>query len=356
MKLIYDCPMKRIKALDLFCGAGGLTRGLMDAGIDVVCGIDILSDAKNTYERNNEGVSYIRQDVSSLNSNDIKALLRNKNKNGARTMLAGCAPCQPFSLKNTSRRRSKDQRKTLSYDFAELVKNALPDFVFMENVPCLEYYEPDIIKYFIKVLNDNKYSYDFGIVNAVYYGVPQHRKRIILMASRVNNEVIIPRGDYGSAEKPFKTVRDAIGDLPRIDAGMTHSSLINHRAAGLSEINRRRMRATHKDGGNRISWDASLWLNCHKKTNGFKDTYARMYWDRPAPTLTTRFFAYSTGRYGHPDQDRAISLKEGALLQSFRDDYIFEPAGSLDSISKQIGNAVPPLMAKSFGKYMLSLS
>lgn len=350
--------MSEIIAIDLFCGAGGLTRGFRDAGIKVVCGIDVLDNIKKTYEGNNKGTFYLKRDVTEMRGNEIKAILGKQQGRRAKTMLAGCAPCQPFSNKNKNKNREDSRKqKTLIDSFSDLVKETLPDFVFMENVPGIRICKSNTFQRFISTLNQNNYSYDCKVMDAASYGVPQHRKRLILIASKTTEDILIPEGEYGRANgKQFNTVRMTIGGLPKLDAGMIDESMVNHRAAGLSAINKKRIRATSRDGGNRLSWDSSLWLSCHKKTAGFNDTYARMHWDKPAPTLTTRFFAYSTGRYGHPEQDRAISLKEGALLQSFPDDYLFAENDSIESIARQIGNAVPPKMAEAFGSYILSLS
>jgi len=354
----------KIIAIDLFCGVGGVTRGLLDAGIDVVAGFDIEISAKKAYEENNirpngEKATYIRQSVTDLTAKDIFRLVGSKTKRKkekTKFLLAGCAPCQPFSTKNKNRGDKSDDRRTLITYFANLIKETQPDFVFMENVAGLEKFEPENFQYFLQVLIENKYSFDKRIVNAVNYGVPQNRKRFVLLASK-KAKVEIPQGEYDGVTKTYKTVGDVIKNIEPIEAGELHSTIPNHKTCKLDENNLKRIRATSKNGGSRKEWDKSLWLKCHLDENGnpkevHGDTYGRMAWDKPAPTLTTKFFSYSTGRYGHPEQDRALSLREGAMLQSFPKDYIFYDS-SIQKVARQIGNAVPPRMAEAFGDYFM---
>ncbi len=354
----------KIKAVDLFCGAGGVTRGLLDAGIDVVAGYDIDTNLKKVYEENNvrsngQKVQYFNKKVEELNRSDIYKLVGSKTarkEKGEKFLLAGCAPCQPFSLKNKNRHNSTDQRRTLITYFADLVKETKPDFVFMENVAGLANLEPDNFKYFTDILDEEGFYWKAEVKNAKNYGVPQNRRRFVLLASK-EKEIIIPNGEYDGISKSYKTVGDAIKSLPRLQVGSESKKVINHKCANLSELNKTRIHETKKNGGSRTDWRPELWLKCHLNEDGspknvHKDTYGRMAWEKPAPTLTTKFNSITTGRYGHPTQDRAISLKEGALLQSFPDNYIFY--GTMQNIARQVGNAVPPKMAEEFGKYLLS--
>ena len=343
-----------IIALDLFCGVGGVTRGLLDAGIDVIGGFDIEPTAQKAYEENNqrpngENVKYFLQSVTELKKKQIFDLVGTKSqrkKEGKKFLLAGCAPCQPFSLKNKNRGKKEDERVTLITYFADLIRDTEPDFVFMENVAGLEKFEPDNFKYFTDILDEKGYKWDKKIVNALHYGVPQNRKRFVLLAAK-KGEVTIPDGEYDGVSKSYKTVGDVIRNLDPIEAGEVHPTIPNHRASNLSPTNMERL--NYK---NRVDWPDHLWLECHKNFNGHKDVYGRMDWDKPAPTLTTKFFSISTGRYGHPEQYRAISLREGALLQSFPKNYIFFE-NRTEKVARQIGNAVPPKMAEAFGKYFL---
>jgi len=356
----------KIKAIDLFCGAGGVTRGLLDSGVDVIAGFDIDPSLRKVYELNNirkngQKVIYINKKVEELKRTDIYKLVGSKTlrkKRNEEFLLAGCAPCQPFSLKNKNRDDKSDHRRTLITYFADLIKKTKPDYVFMENVAGLERLEPGNLKYFIDILEAEGFFWKTAIKNAVNYGVPQNRKRFVLLASK-KKEIKIPDGEYNGISKSYKTVGDVIKQLPPLVVGEEHTIIPNHKCANLNELNKIRINETPKNGGSRTSWRKELWLNCHLNKDGtpknvHKDVYGRMYWDKPAPTLTTKFNSITTGRYGHPEQNRAISLREGALLQSFPDNYIFY--GSVQNIAKQIGNAVPPKMAEQFGKYFLSIS
>ncbi|MGA9046177.1 DNA cytosine methyltransferase [Sulfuricurvum sp.] len=346
-----------IIAIDLFCGVGGVTRGLLDAGIDVVGGFDIEPAAKKAYEENNkrpngENAKYFLQSVTELKKKQIFDLVGTKSqrkKEGKKFLLAGCAPCQPFSMKNKKRGDKEDKRRTLITYFANLIRDTEPDFVFMENVAGLEKFEPDNFKYFTDILDEKGYSWDKKIVNALHYGVPQNRKRFVLLAAK-KGEVTIPDGEYDGVSKSYKTVGDVIRNLDPIEAGESHPVIPNHRASNLSPTNKERLKYK-----NRLEWPEELWLECHKKmadTQGHTDSYGRIEWGNPAPTLTTKFFSISNGRYAHPEQSRGLSLREGALLQSFPKDYEFFDE-SMQKVARQIGNAVPPKMAEAFGKYFL---
>jgi DNA (cytosine-5)-methyltransferase 1 len=355
----------KIKAIDLFCGAGGVTRGLLDAGIDVVAGFDIDTSLEKVYQENNVRANgkksqYFPKKVEEITRTDIYKLVGSKKerkKKKEKFLLAGCAPCQPFSLKNKNRHDKTDHRRTLITYFADLVKKTKPDFVFMENVAGLPKLEPENLEYFLDILDDENFSVDTGIVNAKNYGVAQNRKRFVLLASK-EHDVTIPKGEYDGISKPYKTVKDTIKNLPELKVGKENLTVPNHKCANLSALNKERIRKIKKDGGSRLDWPKRLWLKCHLNEDGtpknvHKDVYGRMWWDKPAPTLTTKFNSITTGRYAHPEQNRAISLREGALLQSFPEDYIFY--GNMQAVARQIGNAVPPKMAEEFGKYFLSL-
>lgn len=345
-----------IVAIDLFCGAGGVTRGLLDAGIDVIAGFDIDPSAKRVYEENNvrpngKKAEYIQRSITELTKKDIIKIIGSKSKRRqekTKFLLAGCAPCQPFSMKNKNRGDKTDDRRTLITYFANLIRDTQPDFVFMENVAGLEKFEPENFEYFLEILRKGKYSFEKKVVNALNYGVPQNRRRFVLLASKKNG-VTIPPGEYDGVSKSYKTVGDTIKNLEPIEAGESHPIIPNHKAANLLPINKKRLKYR-----NRLEWPKELWLECHKKTSGHTDTYGRMAWDKPSPTLTTKFFSFTTGRYGHPEQNRAISLREGALLQTFPANYIFFDS-SIQKVARQVGNAVPPKMAEAFGRYFTSI-
>ena len=200
------------------------------------------------------------------------------------------------------------------------------------------------------MLEREGYIFDAKVLNAKDYGIPQNRRRFVLIASRLF-EPHIPDKTHGKGLIPYVTVYDTIHDFPPLAAGEEDETIPNHRAAGLSDINLIRIQHTPHDGGGRLDWPQNLWLNCHEKFKGHSDVYGRMYWNRVAPTLTVKCYSISNGRFGHPEQDRAISLREAAAIQTFPDDYIFE--GSLQEIGKQIGNAVPVLLANVLVGYIL---
>ena len=334
--------MAKIVAVDLFCGAGGLTKGLADAGIKVVKGIDSDGTARKTYETNNPGSRFVNADISGISAADLTDGVR---RQGADLLLAGCAPCQPFSKHGV--RDPRDRRRVLVWHFARLVGEIKPEYVIMENVPQFEKAGNAHRDGFLRMLRKHGYRYDEGVVNAAEYGVPQSRHRYVLLASK-NGQIRIPAGDYGR-RKRFRTVRDAIGKYPRIGAGESSPRVANHDAYDLSSANRRRIRATPPDGGSRTDTSGrGMTLKCHRNATGHTDVYGRMKWDHPAPTLTCRCVSFSNGRFGHPVQDRAISVREAAALQTFPDGYVFRSTKTGNAA--HIGNAVPVLLARTLGR------
>jgi len=338
-----------ITAIDFFCGAGGLTRGLLDAGINVIAGIDGDKRCRETYERNNHPAVFFKADVRNLDYNLIRQLIRGVPKKDL--LFAGCAPCQAFSQQRKSCSVRPDA--TLLISFGELIETFKPGQVLIENVPGLTRVRGfSAYKRFLKVLKNNNYEYDGRVIDAKCYGVPQTRRRYVLLAMK-RKKPKLPEPLNGPGRQPYNTVRNAISHFPAIKAGKKHPLFPNHEAASLSELNLRRLRHTPKDGGDRRAWPKELILDCHKGGyKGHTDVYGRMYWDRPSPTLTGKCNSISNGRYGHPSQDRAISLREAASLQTFRDDYVFY--GSNVHIATQIGNAVPVRLAEVLGRAIIS--
>ena len=337
-----------MKAIDFFCGAGGLTRGLVQSGIDVVAGLDIDSSCQATYEYNNKGIEFIRKDIKNVNSELLKKLY---SENDA-LLFAGCAPCQPFSHHRKSSPKSDSAR--LLKEFGRLIVSVLPDYVLMENVPGMaKVLGYSTYRRFLNSLGKYNYNCNHEVLNAKHFGVPQNRKRLVLIAAK-NKVPTLPEPEYGEENQPFRTVRDAISHLPKITAGENHGSVNNHVAARLSELNLERLRFTPSDGGDRRSWPDHLKLHCHSREHtGYTDVYGRLRWDDVAPTLTSRCNSLSNGRFGHPQQNRAISLREAAALQSFPDDYVF--FGTNNEIARQIGNAVPIELAKRLGRHLLMI-
>jgi DNA (cytosine-5)-methyltransferase 1 len=340
----------KMVAFDFFCGAGGLTHGLLDAGIKVLAGFDIDGRCRETFEKNNPRVKFIETDINKVTKAD---LLKFSGRHDFKDMLfAGCAPCQPFSQQRKKLGGRKDA--TLLREFGRLIEIALPGQVLMENVPGIARVKGNsTFKRFLKILKTNNYHYSFKVLDAKEYGVPQSRKRLILIAIR-GDRASLPQSKYGSSSLAYRTVKQAISHFPMINAGKTHPSVPNHIVASLSDLNLERIKHTPHDGGDRRSWPKRLHLDCHLGNySGHTDVYGRMAWNQPAPTLTGKCHSISNGRYGHPVQDRAISLREAAALQTFPDGYVFH--GSNQHIALQIGNAVPVRFAKSLGKHVLYL-
>lgn len=337
--------------VDLFCGVGGLTQGFVKAKFDVRAGIDFDASCKYAYENNN-ATSFIHADLTKQSPTEIANLYpANSIK-----ILAGCAPCQAFSTYQQGNKQN-DKWKLL-YSFGKIIEAIQPDIVSMENVPnLLKYDNGQVFTDFLNVLNVNNYFVTHQIVDAKDYGVPQRRKRLILLASKFGEIELIKKTHTG---KRIKTVQKAIGHLPEIEAGETYDKDKLHRARELSELNLRRIRATSQGGGWK-EWDDDLVLECHKKESGksYGSVYGRMSWNEVSPTLTTQCTGLGNGRFGHPVQDRAISLREAAILQSFPKKYrfinpkeVFKPS----IIEKHIGNAVPPrlgfVIAKSIKNHL----
>ena len=328
--------------VDLFCGVGGLTCGLEKAGLNVVAGYDLDATCEYTYSHNNHA-KFIHKNINDVTGLDIKRLLRGYDVK----ILAGCAPCQPFSRHQKdkhNRRKHKDWK--LLYQFGRLVEEAKPHIVSMENVPELE--EEQVFKDFVKKLTDLKYYVTYQVVNAADYGVPQRRKRLLLLASKKKKICFIE-----ATHPKAVTVKETIGELPRISAGQKNTNDNLHIAAALSKKNIERIKHS-KPGGTWRDWPEALRLECHKKDTGktYASVYGRMRWDDVAPTITTQFTGYGTGRFGHPEQNRALTLREGAMLQTFPQNYSFVPEGEVVSIKKvarHIGNAVPPRLGEIIG-------
>ena len=341
-----------IAAVDLFCGVGGLTYGLERAGIDVRLGVDKDPDCAFPFETNN-GAKFLEADVADLTAADIRRAL----KGAAVTLLAGCAPCQPFSTYSRSakrpllgsgrRGRGQPDDWMLVSRFAALVAASKPDLVTMENVPPLA--DQQVFREFIATLQP-AYEVDYRVVECERIGLPQTRKRLVLVASRLG-PISLPDFDL-----PRRTVDDVISGLPPIEAGEIDTKDSLHRASRLSSLNLQRIRAS-KPGGTWRDWPRDLRADCHTRAAGstYPSVYGRMRGDEPAPTITTQAFGFGNGRFGHPRQDRAISLREAAMLQGFPRDYRFVKKGgpvSFATMGRLIGNAVPVPLGEAIGKVL----
>lgn len=337
----------RVVGVDLFCGAGGVTCGMRRAGVDVKLGIDSEVRFSKTYELNNAPAVYWCRDITGVAGLEISnaiALLPSQ-----KFFLSACAPCQPFSRHNKRGvlRGHQDERSDLLDEVGRILCefSRKPDYIFVENVPGISTKMDSALKRFEQTLFDLKYSTVSGVIDAAKYGVPQHRRRFILVAKLGISYVSLPLETHGPGRQfGYETV-EAIRRYPAVGAGETNLIFPNHQSRRLSQINLDRIREIPKDGGSRESLTGELVLKCHKKALGHKDVYGRLAWQRPAPTITTRCVSLSNGRFGHPDQDRALTVREAARLQSFPDDYEFFGTG-IDSQAKQVGNAVPVLLAE----------
>jgi DNA (cytosine-5)-methyltransferase 1 len=333
---------KNLKAVDFFCCSGGVTCGFRQAGINVLGGIDIDGAYKDTYEKNNKGSKFIEADIAQLQPEElIKRLSILPNMDDL--IFVGCSPCQYYTNLQTDKTKSSTS-KLLLEEFQRFVDYFRPGFIFIENVPGLERNEESPLSKFKAFLRERSYSFDDRVVNAAEYDVPQNRKRYVLIASRVTKNISVPKGDKNKR----KTVRDAIGNFEKVPVGYNDKSESMHWTANIQPINLLRIKNTSHDGGNRLEWkdNPALQLKCYQgKDSTFSDVYGRMFWDQPSPTITTKFHSITNGRFGHPEQDRALSIREGATLQSFPNNYKFY-AESIGVVAKMIGNAVPPELAR----------
>lgn len=338
----------KLKVIDLFCGIGGLSHGLIKEGLDVVAGIDNDDSCGFGYEYNNRA-KFIHKDILQVTATDIDQLFGGKEK--TIRVLVGCAPCQPFSKLNLKRITKKELEPLEK--FAQLIDETKPDIVSMENVSGLaDMKKYPIFKTFIDILKKNGYKYKYEIVDVSEYGVPQKRKRLVLLASRFGEIELIKR----THKNKKVTVRDVIRHLEPLKDGEVSEKDPLHRARKLSPTNLIRIRATSHDGGNSSSWSKNLVLDCHKKESGktYSSTvYGRMRWDEPAPTMTTQCVGLGNGRFGHPEQDRAISLREAAIFQTFPQNYKFVATDKeiiTAHVAKFIGNAVPVKLGAVIGR------
>ena len=330
--------------VDLFCGIGGLSYGLQRAGLRVVAGLDADDTCRYAFKANT-GATFVSDSLEDVTASDIRALF----PRGSRRILVGCAPCTAFSA-YVAGSNGRSEKWSLVDLFLERILDIEPEIVSMENVTRLRSFRNgSVFRRFVSGLRDAGYEVAAGSLNAADYGVPQYRRRLVVLASR-RGPIVLPTPTHSR----HRTVRSAIGHLPPLQAGETDSSDPIHRSPNLSSINLRRIRAA-KPGRPWTEWkNPALVARCHKRRSGasFKNVYGRMEWDRPSPTLTTGCFSFGRGRFGHPKQDRAISLREAALLQSFPSDYLFVAPDSpvtFTHIGRHIGNAVPVALAVAIG-------
>lgn len=337
----------QIEAVDLFCGVGGLTAGLIKSGIKVKAGYDIANECQFAYEHNNNA-TFVHKDVAEVTASEISSWY----SKGSIRLLAGCAPCQPFSTYNQGKDTTKDKKWPLLYHFLRLIREVKPELVTMENVP--EVIKHKVYQDFVDELELLGYQIFAREVVCVNYGIPQTRKRHVVLASKIGNVELIPP----THDKPM-TVQEVIGDLEPLAAGECSRIDPLHKASNLSEINLKRIQHS-KPGGTWRDWPEDLRAECHKKDSGrsYPSVYGRMEWDKPAPTMTTLCYGYGNGRFGHPEQHRGISLREAALFQTFPSDYQFAETPKkigFKGVGRMIGNAVPVRLGEIVGASFMSI-
>lgn len=343
-----------VSAVDLFCGTGGLTRGLEARGVSVEAGFDVEPRCKYPYESNNSG-EFVRADLSRPAASTIQGVHRKFDTDAEHTLLAACAPCQPFSTLNHGSDSTEHDKWGLLRSVQTIAEEIQPDFVVMENVHGVRNH--DVYERTVRRLSDEGYWINSDENKLVYcpeYGIPQKRKRWVVIASREGPvEMVDP--EY-TDESEYPTVKETIDELPPIEAGETHPDDPLHTARTLSDTNLERIEIS-KPGSSWELWKdkgrSDLLLPCHQKESGrsYTAVYGRMVPDEPAPTITTQFYNYGSGRFGHydTDQNRALSLREGAMLQTFPRDYQFVPDEDdveAKILGEFIGNAVPPRLGE----------
>lgn len=323
-------------ALDLYSGCGGLTVGLKQAGFSVLAGVELDGKAAETYAANHPDVKLINRDIRDVCPEDLRQALRISR--GDLDVLAGCPPCQGFSRLRTKNGKvsGEDNRNRLVFQFLKFVDAFYPKAIMVENVPALA--ENRIFDEFLQEISSRGYGFDFSVFNAADFGVPQRRKRLILLASRIGDSFPAP------TDIPRRTVRDAIGMLP--DVGEIDDALHNL-PENRSEKVIRLIASIPKDGGSRRDLSEEEQLACHRRVNGFYDVYGRMAWDDVSPTITGGCYNPSRGRFLHPQKNRTITLREAALLQGFPESYQFNVRHGKDAIALMIGNALPPPLVRA---------
>jgi DNA (cytosine-5)-methyltransferase 1 len=334
-------------AIDLFCGVGGLSFGLQKAGVRVAAGIDIDETCGYPFESNIDA-PFLAKDLRDVTPGHLNRLW----PEGSVRLLAGCAPCQPFSPYRRGADTSDEDEWSLLTEFGRLVQSTRPELVTMENVPRIV--SSTVFRDFVDLLESLNYNVDWKSCHGPDFGLAQSRRRLVLLASRLG-PIAVPAGSLKG--KRQATVRDKIERLPRLSAGEADPRDPMHASRRLTDINLERIRAS-TPGGTWEDWPEDLRSPCHRRPSGasFRNVYARMEWDKPAPTITTLAHNFGTGRFGHPEQDRPISLREAAILQGFPRNYRFLKKGQKVVFSHQgklIGNAVPPPIARSIGTAVL---
>lgn len=318
-------------AIDLFAGCGGLTEGLRQAGFRVIGAIEIDSLAAKSYRMNHPRVRLWEKDIRKVPVSEVIRVLQLRK--GELDLLAGCPPCQGFSSLRTlnGNRDVRDRRNSLTDEFLRFVRGLKPRTIMLENVPGLA--NRRRFREFASKLKALGYEVTWAVLDAAHYGVPQRRRRLILLAAKH------AKIEFAPAEMAERTVRDALAGIGK--PGDSNDPL--HRIIGKqSERIKDLIKLIPKDGGSRRDLPEQFWLECHKKCDGFKDVYGRMRWDAVAPTITGGCLNPSKGRFLHPEEDRPITAREAALLQGFPPKYRFSTDRGMYAVAAMIGNALPP--------------
>lgn len=332
----------KIEVIDLFCGIGGLSYGLREAKLKVLAGLDNDATCEDAYQRNNDA-KFISADIAKYDFAEMKSLF---SKDSIK-VLVGCAPCQPFSSHTfKAKNKEKDERWNLINHFIRAIDVLQPDVISMENVRGIT--KTDVFNNFAASVERRGYKVDYNVVYCPDYGIPQNRSRLVFLASRLG-EIKVPKKTH--TKEKYVTVGDIIKSLPKIESGGVSSVDLMHRSKKLSSKNLKRIKQS-KPNGTWRDWDKRLLPACYRKETGqtYTSVYGRMSWDHVSPTITTQFYNFGSGRFGHPEQDRGLSIREGALLQTFPLCYDFGDHESMSRIGKHIGNAVPPRLGFVIGK------
>ena len=344
-----------LKAVDFFCGAGGMSQGMENAGISVIAALDNDPICRDTYMANHPNSKFILKDIKKYDAKKLHEYVPKLKIGDDNMVFIGCSPCQHWSVIRHKKEPSMETRNLLK-DFLRFVKYYKPGFVVIENVMGIKKNEEESgLSELYEFFDENNYKYENGrgTLSCKFYGVPQTRRRFILIASRVNN-VNLPIQD-----KSLKNIKEFLIDkkgnkLPKLSPGEICSKDHLHKVSNLSEKNIRRLKLIKGGEGNH-KWrdNPELTINAYFNKEGHYYNYGRMAWDKPAPTITTRFFSLGCGQFGHPTENRTISLREGALLQTFPHTYKFMTT-TFGKTARLIGNAVPPAFAKRIGDAIMS--
>jgi len=334
-----------LSSIDLFAGAGGLSYGLSTEGFKVAVAVEIDPIAANSYKLNHQDTKVLIEDIRNIRG--PKLLKEAGIAKGSLDLLTGCPPCQGFSSLRTKRRQQNtdDPRNNLISEILRLVRSIRPRALIIENVPGIikdkRFFE------FQKGLERSGYQSDYSILNASDFGVPQRRRRLVLVAFLGRK---VPT-NWSSYRGNSKTVRDTISHL---NIAGESGDLLHDLPENRTPEMLKRIRATPKDGGSRRDLPPELQCACHLRSSGYFDVYGRMAWDSVSPTITSGCVNPSKGRFLHPEEDRAITLREAALLQSFPINYQFCTTKGKDHVARQIGNAFPPDLIRPIARVISS--